>query len=325
MILKPGDMPSFLLTFFALLNRLCEEHQKYLVVKNDYERRKAGYYGEKSINYYLSLIPDITSDFKVFHNLRLPYKDSYFQIDLLLLFPSFFIILEVKNLTGTLIFDPAHQQLLQIKSIEGVNTEKSIMDPVLQAKRQFTQFQSWLKTNKFSPLPGEFLAVLTNPNAIIKTLSNPELINERVIRSVGLSFKVEKYIQKYNDSTTNKKEWKKLSSQIQKGNVPIETNLLSLYEIDKSELLTGVQCSKCNRLGMNRCKGRWNCPQCYHTSKDAHLQALRDYSTLVSKIISIKEFCRFLKIDSIHTARRIIRSMNLPSKGNTSDRKYILP
>ena len=54
----------------------------------------SGWIGEKRIDYPLSKL-----DFKkvICHSLRLPYYETYFQIDTLLLTSRFFLIIEIKN------------------------------------------------------------------------------------------------------------------------------------------------------------------------------------------------------------------------------------
>ncbi|HEY2419799.1 MAG TPA: nuclease-related domain-containing protein, partial [Neobacillus sp.] len=60
----------------------------------------SGYQGEKTLNYFLGLIPE--KKYHIFHGLRLPIGKYYFQIDAILLSPKLIILLEAKNNSGTL-------------------------------------------------------------------------------------------------------------------------------------------------------------------------------------------------------------------------------
>lgn len=98
----------------ALLRRLPPQHEKYLQIESDLGKRRSGDFGENSIDYYLSQLSEI-QDCIIVKGARLLLNKHHFQMDTLLLFPSFFILLETKHLTGTLLFDPDYQQLIQIK------------------------------------------------------------------------------------------------------------------------------------------------------------------------------------------------------------------
>ena len=50
------------------------------------EKLKAGYNGEKTINYFLGLLP--AKNYHIFHNIRLPITKSLFEIDAYLLSPK---------------------------------------------------------------------------------------------------------------------------------------------------------------------------------------------------------------------------------------------
>lgn len=70
----------------------------------------AGYRGEQSLDYYLGFL----TNYFILHDLRLPDRDHHFQLDTLLISPYFILILEVKNISGTLIFDDHFKQLIRV-------------------------------------------------------------------------------------------------------------------------------------------------------------------------------------------------------------------
>ncbi|WP_408007220.1 hypothetical protein ACJROX_21355 [Pseudalkalibacillus sp. A8] len=75
---------------------------------------------------------------------------------------------------------------------------------------------------------------------------------------------------------------------------------------------------------MKRIHGKWICPICRATSKNAHFQALHDYALLINPTITNKELRKFLHIDSEAVANYILKSLNLDYRGNTKERIYYL-
>ena len=78
--------PIPLLQAEALEGRLRSDHEKMPEIKNNIKILKSGYNGEKEINYQLGQIPQ--HKYHIFHDLRLPKGEAFFQIDVLLLSPT---------------------------------------------------------------------------------------------------------------------------------------------------------------------------------------------------------------------------------------------
>ncbi|WP_242021111.1 nuclease-related domain-containing protein [Cytobacillus oceanisediminis] len=109
-------------------------HRKRQEIETDYRNRIAGYNGEKQLDYYLSLLPK--NEFRIYNDLRLTLQNA-FQIDSLIITPFFAAIIEVKNYSGTLYFEPLSGQLIQIHG----QKEEVIPNPISQVMRQVSQFQ----------------------------------------------------------------------------------------------------------------------------------------------------------------------------------------
>ncbi|MGG1676754.1 nuclease-related domain-containing protein [Neobacillus sp. NRS-1170] len=75
----------------ALTRRLSTFHPKWPEVMADFKGRMAGFRGEKSLGFYLSMLSD--SKYLIFHGLRLLYRQYYFQMDFFLLCSAFGIVL----------------------------------------------------------------------------------------------------------------------------------------------------------------------------------------------------------------------------------------
>lgn len=306
----------------ALHTRLSPLHERYAQVEVDLGKKRSGDYGESSIDYYLSHIKG-KQHYLIIKGARLPLNQFHFQMDTLLLFPTFFILLETKHLTGTLLFDPDYQQLIQIKK-EDENREISRQDPILQVKMQYNQLKRWLTHHQVEGYPGYCFVVVTNQNAIVKARSNPALVQEYVMRSPVLTFKVESIMESNHPTNSTSHSSLEIFTLICNHHVPRDENILKEFKINPTELKTGVACPNCHRLAMERLPRRWRCLHCNHVCKDAHIQALIDYSLLISSSITIKELCGFLHIQSVHIARLIIKNLSLPKTGTTTNTKYCL-
>lgn len=101
MIVKNRTPPIKLRQTEALLGRLKpHNHHKRPIIEQDFKKRKAGYHGEKTVDYHLSFLTD--KKYMILNNLRLPLAPDYFQIDSLLVTPCYSLPIEIKNMAGTL-------------------------------------------------------------------------------------------------------------------------------------------------------------------------------------------------------------------------------
>ncbi|MED1098241.1 MULTISPECIES: nuclease-related domain-containing protein [Bacillus] len=87
-----------------MLRNLPSNHPKIPLITEELKKRTAGYRGETALDFPLSFIAE--KDYFIFHDLRLQDSSRYFQMDTLVLSQKFALILEVKNIAGSLYFDP---------------------------------------------------------------------------------------------------------------------------------------------------------------------------------------------------------------------------
>ncbi|WP_198507999.1 nuclease-related domain-containing protein, partial [Bacillus sp. FJAT-42315] len=103
MIMKPRSKPLLLSKLEILMNRLPKRHSQMAAIEEVYGRHQAGYRGEQTVDYFLREVK--RNDVFILHDIRLPAGEySFFQIDTVLLTPNFFLIMEVKNYSGQLLF-----------------------------------------------------------------------------------------------------------------------------------------------------------------------------------------------------------------------------
>lgn len=320
MIKKELEIPLRIRKLEAMLRRLLESHPKYADIKNEHGRRLSGYWGEKSLKYYLSFLTE--KNYHIFHNLRLPdtSNEHFFEIDILLVTPSFILNIDAKNYRGELHLDQIIEQITQ--TYEG--QKKSFACPLAQINRQEIQLRRLLLSHKFPQAPIESLVIFTNPSAIVTANPNHKQIH-KVIKSASFLTKIDTFEKKHKVEVFEKKQIQKLSRFLIKQHTPNDENILEQFGIHQDELLKGVCCPKCGNLPMERTERKWYCPSCSHSSTNAHVNAITDYSLLIDNIISNQKLRKFLQLPSRSAATNILKSLNLQHNNGKKDRVYFFP
>ncbi|QQZ10421.1 nuclease-related domain-containing protein [Heyndrickxia vini] len=319
MIVKPIEIPEFLQQLEALDGRLFKKHEKKELVGKQLTYRRTGYYGEKSVEFPLSCLPN--KDYLILHNIRLHFQNHYFQIDTLILSRNFFLLLEIKNYYGTLVFDSDFDQFIRITD-EG--RKEGFENPIIQVERHKNQLNQWLVKCFGLAIPIETLVVISSPRTILINDSNNPHVKEKVIHSANLPLKIQEIQNKYRHPIVDTKQLTRISKKILKEHTPAWRNILQMFNLKENEILTGTRCDSCFHIPMIRKNGKWSCPICYHISKDSHLFALKDYALLIRKTITNKEARNFLHLSSDTTTKRLLQSMDLPYIGENKGRKYLL-
>ncbi|MFV2050365.1 NERD domain-containing protein [Metabacillus litoralis] len=318
MILKSRTKPRIILQLEALLPRIPNFHPTLPLITEDYNKRMAGYKGEQSVDYPLSYLDE--KNYFIFHHLRLKTDKHFFQMDTLIFTNKMAIILEIKNFSGTIYFDPKFKQLIQTKD----GKELAYAYPLTQLDRQKANLKEWLRINKLEDIAIQSLVVISNPYTIISTSPEDHHIHHTVIHKEELPNKI---LQLEKSKITNKLEEKalrKIFKLLLKKHTEGDASILEKYDIKESDLLKGVFCPKCSVLPMDRLKGNWFCPYCGEKNKHAHVKAVKDYRLLIKSTISNRELRDFLKFDSADTATRLFQTMNLRSTGKNKTRIYFL-
>ncbi|MBM7620530.1 hypothetical protein JOC95_002383 [Bacillus tianshenii] len=300
----------------ALLRRIREFHPKRSIITEDLAKRTAGHKGEVSLSFHLSSLDH--KKICILHNVRLKVNDFVFQIDFMLVSTNYILILEVKNIAGTIYFESNFDQF--IRTING--KEEGFYNPLIQVRRQENLLKEWLNVNKLPSIPIESFIVFTNPQTIIKA-DNKFRDSKKIIHSYNLTNRID-FLQKiHRNQLLTEKELAKLTRLIKKKNEPEEVNILARYGIKKEEILKGVQCPKCSYLPLKR-KGKWSCESCRCLFQDAHINAIHDYLHLLQPTISYHQFKDFLQIESRSVASKLLSSLGLPYTGSTKNRVYYL-
>ncbi|MEH7883432.1 nuclease-related domain-containing protein [Bacillus sp. JJ1609] len=315
MIVKRRIIPFRIKENDAILRRLPDQHPKRSDVVHDSFYTMAGHKGEVALDYYTGLLHE--DKFHIFQGLRLKTGETHFQMDSLLLSPSFGLIIEAKNMAGTLTFNSPFNQMDRTYN-DKIDT---FDDPLLQAKRHRLLLQKWLKLNQFPPISIEYLVFSSNSSTALRNPFNDPEVYERVCPPGKIIFKIEELLSKHTKEILTLKEFKKLSKVLLKSDDPLGSHIHH-YKIPPEDYLTGVQCPSCSKYAMDRFCGSWHCSYCGTESKDAHLQALEDYFLLIDQTINNRQFRDFVHLDSVKLASKLLSSSNLKALGKTKSRTY---
>ncbi|RWZ55022.1 NERD domain-containing protein [Halobacillus fulvus] len=305
--------PLNLLMHEALKRRLPPQHPIKDAVKKNHAAFLAGYKGEKSLEYFLHKHPH--TDPLIFHDLRLPAGDHFFQMDFLILTPEYALIIEVKNYVGHVYFDfPVFQM---IRTFQGV--EEGFQDPVVQLQNHRYFLEDYLPEH----FPIETLAVMTQKQTVIKYAKDYPFADQ-LIHASYLPQKLHHYHLKHTKKHLSLKEWHKLADHLLNNHTIQKPDIFSKYKVNTAELQTGVLCSSCKKSVMRRCYANWICLDCNSKSRHTHLQSLLDYSLLYSPSITNQSFRWFVHLSSPSVAGKLLQKLNLKTKGSNRNRHYSL-
>ncbi|MEQ6375592.1 nuclease-related domain-containing protein [Bacillaceae bacterium S4-13-56] len=317
MIDKPCEKPIYLRQLELLQKRLRVPHPRMEDIETDRRNANSGFAGEKSMDYFLGFLD--SKKYRILFNIRLEDSNKFFQMDILLLSSEFFLIVEVKNLAGTILLDPNFRQMIR----KWNDIEECFSDPTIQVERQRFRFQEWLIKNKFPTLPIETLIVFSNQNTLLRTTGESNYY-KNVIHSEEFVQRVYSLEEKYKKEKISVKELKKVSQQLIKQNCPYHPNIFEKYGIQQKDISTGVICTQCSTDNLKRRKGQWYCPSCNYSDNNAHIAALLEYALLFKTSISNSELRDFLQISSRTVANKLLKQLNFKMVGKGNSVKYVL-
>lgn len=307
------------LIYEALFRRFHEKYAGNNSIISAYKKEKAGFDGEKNVDYKLSTYPQ--KDFFIFQGIRLPNPPFYFQIDTLILTKNLIYIVEVKNYKGNLKYDSKQNQMTQ--EVKGeVNAFK---DPILQAEAQKTHLQQWLEKHGIYNVPIETLVVIAYPSTIIENIHQDPEVYHKIIHTESLHQHLDRLRETHTKDVLTTATIRKLSKTLLQEDQPFRTNILDYHNIDDRQLIKGVPCEQCNYSPMTRLPGKWSCQKCNAISYNAHERVILDHFLLHGDTITNKQCRDLLRISSPRTAYLILNGMNLEHSGGNKGRKYISP
>lgn len=320
MIIKPLSYPLALKQLEAIQKRLPPEHPKAEKVNQQLMMKSAGYKGEKNLEYPLSFLDSDT--YSIFFDLRLFDGKHHFQMDALILSSSFIVILEVKNIAGTLYFDTGFNQLIRTYN----NTQESFPDPLIQIKRQEAQFTIWCKQQSIPEIPIHSFVVISSPKTILTASPDQPPPHHSVIPNLMVHKKILELTNKFSDNLILAHELHQVGLKLLANHSSAKVNMLQTMQIEKYEIQPGVICDHCRFLPLEYVRRQgWKCSRCSKYTIDGAQKALRDYGLIINRRISTKDAKLFLKTNSGPLVRSLFKSMDLYPVGRSRSYQYVIP
>ncbi|MDQ0160502.1 nuclease-related domain-containing protein [Alkalibacillus salilacus] len=312
MNLLPLQSPPELLQLEALTRRYRQRDEFYEKIENNYHREKAGYLGEKALQYYFNLLKH-DSSFTLF-DLRAKANTHYFQIDALLITRQFILIVESKHTKGVITQNNAKQM------IQHVNGEsKALQHPLHQAEIQRRQLENFLITHELNHLPIFICSTFTHPEVILDMQDQPD----NLFTHHYLLQHIYDLIESHSTPIISEQLARKIGLKLRHHHTPRNRHLADYYKLSERDFIRGVFCSECGAAGMKRIYANWECFKCHKQQNQAHIAALQDLIYLKQEIYFSNQQVRdWLNLESEHTCRRLLNLF--PKIGSYKGTKYNL-
>ena len=301
-----------LLYMQALLRRLHAHDEHFSNTQTEVNNLEAGYFGEQRIDREFT-------DFTMLHNHYLLHNvelltshGSSHQIDSIVLTSHFLLILEIKNITGTLLYKPDHHEFSRLRK-DGI--VENFTDPFEQAYRHQLLIERLLRSWRIQ-LPVEYAVVIANQNAVL----DESLRGFPIFHLTGLRRYINNLFLKYPAHDVKLEQ--------------VSNHLLGLIHrhppkrriTDTNRLKKGVLCVKCDfKSWMDYQNRSWCCRTCGTRDKNALRWALHDYRLLIGERITNQQFREFVGIESMQVASKILSRLGFEKVGDKRGRFYIIP
>ncbi|PKR77774.1 hypothetical protein CEY16_07535 [Halalkalibacillus sediminis] len=292
-------VPSGLLKLLAIEKNLKGNHPRTSLIRNEVGVLSAGYHGENEMNYYLDMLMD--EKLIALRNVRLSLMGKFFEIDLLILTPTFMLVTEVKNLTGVVLIDHRSGRMFQ-----HINSkEKRYRDPILQVDSQAKQLEYFLKKKGVRFPPIHQLVVFVNRNVHFKGYDDQKL-DDRIISA----YKFPATFQEIKrDSSGVEVNWNiaYLAEMLESSIIPKDYKWLQYFELNYGDFEPGVKCAECSRKMFRDYKLKnWVCCGCGYASHWAFVESLKDFYLIFGDQITNRQARWWLGVESDSTTRRLL-------------------
>ncbi|MFS0876409.1 nuclease-related domain-containing protein [Solibacillus isronensis] len=295
----------------ALVSRLQANDEEFTSIQEAYYRVQAGIAGELKMQRTLADY-HFLGPYNIFYNFEcINEKGFSHQIDALIITTRFLLVVEVKQISGTLFYKPAFHEFAR-------QTEDGLLEnfsnPFDQAYRH-KLFLSHLLSKWGIQLPVLYIVV----NANIRTKLDSSLNGSPIIHLSGLPNFLEKLSAKYVETTVD-------LDQLESKLLAISSRLPVRRKIERDRIRDGVLCEKCEfQHVMYYHHGLWICPHCGEKSKEAIFLALHQYRVLIGDRITNRELRAFVGIDCKAVASKLLKRLNFEQFGKGRGVYYLIP
>ncbi|MBR3118226.1 MAG: NERD domain-containing protein [Oceanobacillus sp.] len=301
MIIRKRTKPLILRKYEILRTRLKRNFPRIQQIDRAYGKYMKGYMGEVKVDYYLQFLEQITT---ILQDVCLKLDGKSVQLDNIIISQHAIYIVEVKNYSGTIIFDTTLNQFIR----DDGKKETGFSHPITQVELQQLKLQNWLHHNGFTNIPIYYFVAISEPSTIIKVIGDTEPIAKVVAhgeRIPHIILDIEKKLE-----NTNKIIHQKIGHMILKKCIDFDRDIMKEHEIKREDLVNGVKCTSCDMLAMQRTPRNWVCPKCEHKDRHAHHLAIKEY-LLLYQWITNQECKNFLQVNSRHMVNKALKNINL--------------
>lgn len=301
MIIKQRKKNKEIAGLIALERRLVRENVNRQRIREKLYNLEAGYGGECQYDKYLT-------EFKpryphaILHDVTLKHDNIFFQMDSLLITPSFIVVSEVKNIAEKIIVKSNPLQF--IKEYDS-GQRMPLRSPITEVERKIYFLENWLlERNVKIPIKG-LVAFAYNNEMQIEEKPNMEIMFTYDVPGHLRTLPIEQEI-------LGSHEIRSLANEIDKSHKNFNPfPMTKRFDIDPVEIVPGVICKKCGKFNVKWINRRWQCHS-WHVGKDEHMAAIEDWFMLIKKTMTNREFRYFAQLECRHVAKHLLG--NAPTK-----------
>ncbi|MFD1334559.1 NERD domain-containing protein [Oceanobacillus iheyensis] len=304
MIIKKRKKPIILNSYESILARLRADFTEKEIIEQHYSKSHRHFLGMTSVDFSLKAIG---ASYTILHEVYIKVENQYLEVDNLIITPYTIYIIDVNNDIAEPAFEFTSEQIQHVPYKPKLIIEE--LFPFQQLEFKKIQLQKWLESQDIHHLSIEAFIVISDPKIMMKIMQDTVPMNESVIMVNKL--------QKTITDTEEKKsvhspkiDHQKLGDRLKSVCKKKKINIMKKYSIKEGDVLTGVACPECGKLGMIRHNGKWQCQSCEHNSKDAHRQALMDYYYIFQRSLTNREASRWLHVKSRHIVKHLLKHAN---------------
>lgn len=311
------NLPHSYFNYIRLKHRLPTDHKHYKKVHQKISAMEAGYYGEMRTDQSLREV-QFPEEVCIIPGLHMKiHQNRYIQIDTLIITRSYFLIIEVKNMIGTINFRTSPNQIVRILNEEII----PLKCPIVQLERNQDGLRIWRDRNNWN-IPIYTALVFASDKAIIENAPP----NNNILFTKNLPL----YIQKLNKIPPNlsKDQFRRLTQNILQRNIRfVEKPLCEKFDINLNELKKGILCSLCGGQLIRLTERKWICSTCSKQDNDPIPRNIEDLFILIKPEITMKECEQLLQPKSRFMLNYTFKKMQLikTERGNSTTYKKSPP
>lgn len=296
MIIKYRNRTKEMDGLAALERRLGKGNENRHRIKERIYKVEAGYNGECQYDKYLI-------EFKpryphaILHDVTLNFNSTYFQMDSILITPSFIVISEVKNIAEKIVVKAKPLQFIkEYPSGQRV----ALRNPITEVERKIHFLENWLEKRDYKvPVRGLIAFAYNNEMQIEETPGMDIMFTYDVpahLRSIPIQQEI-----------LGEQQIRKLADEILNGHREYNPfPLVKRYDINPAEIIPGVICKECGNYKMKWKNRKWRCFSCGYMGAEDYKAAIEDWCYLIKDTMSNQEFRNFVQLECRHAAKYLL-------------------